>query len=256
MIKNKKKSVWADLLGTAARRAGAGHLVLLDPDEEKPEVLAHRARMCERAGVDGLLVGGSFMKQRRFHEGTRAIFESVRIPVILFPGSAEQVTPAADAILFLSLISGRNPDFLIGQQVHGAPLVKKARIEVIPTGYILVESGGVTSVQRASRTQPLPRAQSTLAADHALAAECLGMKAIYLEAGSGARKSVPEAMIRKVARQTSIPIIVGGGIRTPREAAAKARAGATFIVTGTVFEQNHDPQLLEHINKSTHTGKE
>jgi len=248
MVKEKKrfKNVWK-YLQAGVRRNGACHLVLLDPDKESSRMLAERAKGCQAAGVDGLLVGGSSIRGGNFSASVKAIYHAVSIPVILFPGKASQVTKHADAILFTSLVSGRNPEFLIGQQVKGAPLVKKFGLEVIPTGYILVASGSSTAVQRVSKTRPLPRGNNTLVAQHALAANYFGMQAVYLEAGSGAKHAVPDSMIKKVKQETSITIIAGGGIRSPAQAFGKVRAGADIIVTGTVFEKNFDAELLKNM---------
>jgi putative glycerol-1-phosphate prenyltransferase len=250
MRKTRLKNVWKNLC-KKADRVGACHLVLLDPDKESPEELSHRALLCEGAGVDGLLIGGSTVEKNIFQKAAQSIYESVKIPVILFPGAFTQVTPYSDAILFMSLISGRNPDFLIGQQVEGAPLVKKYGLESIPTGYILIDSGNSTSVQRVSKTTPLSRNAVTSAVAHALAAQYFGMQTVYLEAGSGARTTVPEKMIKQISIKTDIRIIVGGGIRTPEETRNKVKAGADFIVTGTVFEEKNNPKLLEQIQKAT-----
>lgn len=250
-IKNAK-----EYLRKRVRRHGAGHLVLLDPDKEPADKLVARARMCDDAGVDGLLIGGSFADPVRFRRICRKIYQNVRIPVILFPGESGQVIPDADAIIFMSLISGRNPDFLIEQQVRGAARVKKYGLETLSTGYMLIESGTVTAVQRASKTKPLSRNRTNDAVAHALAAQYLGMEAVYLEAGSGAKKSVPSAMIRKIAGATNMTVIVGGGIRTPAQAAEKKRAGAHFVVTGTVLEDNSDKSLLKEFLKAIHTMEE
>lgn len=247
--KSQLKNVWQFLV-KRAKHDGANHFVLLDPDKESPGVLADRACLCEDVGVDGLLVGGSYIRQGEFEKAAKAIYQAVNIPVILFPGESGQVNPYADAILFMSLISGRNPEFLIGQQVRGAPLVKKFGLETIPTGYILVESGSPTSVELASNTRPIPRGETDIAVAHALAAQYFGMQAVYLEAGSGAKSTVPDAMITKVAKETDLSVIVGGGIRTPTEARAKVRAGAEFIVTGTIFEGKTKAGLLKEILKA------
>jgi phosphoglycerol geranylgeranyltransferase len=252
--KIKFKNVWKNLT-EGVKKNGAGHLVLLDPDKESPSVLAGRAGLCEEAGVDALLVGGSYMRPEDFIKATKEIYRTVSLPVILFPGEAAQVTEYADAILFMSLLSGRNPDFLISQQVAGAPLVKKFGLEVIPTGYMLIESGEPTAVQRASKTKPIPQKNSVSAAHHALTAEYFGMQAVYLEAGSGARRPVPDAMITRVAAEVSISVIVGGGIRTPAEAQKKIAAGANFIVTGTVFERTQKNGLIREMAEAIKTKR-
>ena len=217
---------------------GAGFLVLIDPDSAPPDELAERAVQCQRAGTDFLLVGGSLMLRDGFSEAVSAVKKACSLPIVIFPGNPGQLSADADALLFLSLISGRNPQHLIGDQVIAAPAVKKLGLEVIPTGYMLISSSTPTAAEFMSDTQPLPRDKPGLAAAHALAGQYLGLKLIYLEAGSGARESVPEDLIAEVRGWVDLPLIVGGGIRSPEEAAAKVRAGADFIVVGTEFEGN------------------
>jgi putative glycerol-1-phosphate prenyltransferase len=165
-----------------------------------------------------------------------------------------QVSPIADAILFLILISGRNPDYLIGNQVLAAPIVRKSGLEAISTGYMLIEAGNSTSVEFMSNTRPIPRDKTDIALAHALAAEVIGMKLIYLDAGSGAQTSVPEEMLKTIAQKSSLPIIVGGGIRTPDEARKKVEAGASFVVTGTVTELNNHHSFIKEFAKAVHAG--
>jgi len=243
--------VYQHLLEVRKNR-GAGYLVLLDPDKQSPEELAKLARICEAEGVDALLVGGSLVLNDHFDRAVAAIKSAVHIPVILFPGNGRQLSSHADAIFFMSLLSGRNPQYLIGEQVLSAPLVKALQLEAIPTAYLLVESGCVTSAQFMSGTQPLPRNKPEIAVAHALAAEYLGMKFVYLEAGSGAKESVPEAMIQEVSKIVEIPLIVGGGIRTPKEAMQKVESGASFIVTGNVLEMRKDSRLIRAFVNAIH----
>ena len=222
------------------QRRGAGYLVLLDPDRLPPEALEQRALACAEAGADAILIGTSLMfSAARNAQAFARLKERVKIPLIGFPGDAGQLVPSADALLFLSLISGRNPELLIGQQVRAAPLLKEAGIEVIATGYMLVESGSLTSVEFMSGTRPIPRHKADIAMAHALAARYLGMKMVYLETGSGAGASVPDEMVRAVAEYAELPVVVGGGIRDGQTARAKIEAGAGFVVTGTVVEEDH-----------------
>ncbi len=214
----------------------AGFWVLLDPDAESPERLAQRAWEYQEGGADAILIGGSLIVQDGFQEAVEAVKAKLKIPLLLFPGGPGQLSRHADAVLFLSLISGRNPQFLIGDHVTAAPTLKRLKLEAIPTGYLLISSGTATSVEFISHTQPLPRDKVDLAAAHALAGQLLGMKLIYLEGGSGARESVPGKLISRVREWVELPIIVGGGIRTPDEAASKIMAGADFIVIGTALE--------------------
>ncbi|MBI2503358.1 MAG: geranylgeranylglyceryl/heptaprenylglyceryl phosphate synthase [Candidatus Latescibacteria bacterium] len=238
------------LLGIKERR-GAGYLVLLDPDRLSPEELEQRALAAAEAGADAILIGTSLMfSAARNAQAFARLKERVKIPLIGFPGDAGQVVPSADALLFLSLISGRNPELLIGQQVRAAPLLKEAGIEVISTGYMLVESGSLTSVEFMSGTRPIPRHKCDIAMAHALAARYLGMKLLYLETGSGAGAPVPDEMVRAVAEYAQLPVVVGGGIRDGQTARAKVEAGAGFVVTGTVVEE--DQGRLRELSAAVH----
>jgi len=241
-----------DYLMNVAREKGAGYLPLLDPDRLDGKKLVRMAVDLENAGVDALLIGSSLLLSVSMDRILQDMKREVSLPVIIFPGSLNQVSPYADAILFLSLISGRNPDRLIGDQVKAAPAIKEYGIEPIPTGYMLIESGRLTSVQFMSGTIPIPRDKPDIAMAHALAAEYLGMKMVYLEAGSGADESIPEETITVVRRYVSIPLIVGGGIRSPECAARKVRAGASFIVTGNILERDGGLPLVREFCSSIH----
>ncbi|MFH0765718.1 MAG: geranylgeranylglyceryl/heptaprenylglyceryl phosphate synthase [Calditrichota bacterium] len=217
--------------------SGCGLWLLLDPDKAPPDQLADTARSAEEDGASVILVGGSFIAHDGFDTAVKAVKAAVSIPVVLFPGSSRQVSRYADGMLFTSLLSGRNPQFLIGEQLMAAPLIIQMGLPVIPTAYLLIESGGMTSAEFVSDTKPLPRDKPHLALAHAQAAFLLGMKAVYLEAGSGARFPVPVEMIRMVAKGIFLPVIVGGGIAAPEQAAAAAAAGARAIVVGTAVER-------------------
>jgi phosphoglycerol geranylgeranyltransferase len=231
---------------------GAGYLVLIDPDKGTPEALAAFAKTCEEQDADGILIGGSLLLDDRFDRVVEAVKAAVRVPVILFPGSGRQLSRHADGVLFMSLISGRNPHFLIGEQVTSAPIVRALGLEPVSMAYLLVESGETTAAEFMSGTRPLPRNKPEIAAAHALAAEYLGMKLVYLEAGSGARQSVPEILIGAVRKTVSVPVIAGGGIRTAADAAAKVKAGASFVVTGNALESSGDPGLIRAIADAVH----
>jgi phosphoglycerol geranylgeranyltransferase len=246
-------TVYQQLLDIQSRR-GAGYLVLIDPDKQSPAELAVFAKTCEEQDADGLLVGGSLLFNDHFDRAVEAVKKAVRIPVILFPGNGRQLSRHADAVLFMSLISGRNAHYLIGEQVVSAPLVRALGLEPISMGYMLVESGATTAAEFMSNTRPLPRNKPEIAAAHALAAEFLGMKCVYLEAGSGAEMSVPETVVGAVRRTVSIPILVGGGIRTPDEAGAKVMAGASFVVTGNVLERSDDARLIRGFADAIHSA--
>ena len=231
-----------------------GYFCLIDPDKANPQISAKNAAIFEENGADAILVGSSIMLNDSFDETIREIKKCVHIPVIIFPGKFNFVSRYADAILLLSMVSSRNPDLLISEQVRSAPLIKKYNLESIGTGYMLIESGSLTSVQFMSNSLPIPRNKSDIAIAHALAAEFLGMKTIYLEAGSGAKNYVPEILIREVKKNITIPLIVGGGIRTPEDAGKVARAGADIVVTGTILEEGIDPKLIRKFAEAIHNN--
>ena len=241
-----------DRLMTARDIQGGGFLLLLDPDRVSERACCAMAEASAEAGVDALLVGTSFIMNADYPRAVRAIKHSTTLPVILLPGSASQVVPDADAILFTSLLSGRNPTYLIDEQVKGAPLVRQYGLEPIPTGYLLIESGSPTSVQFMSGSFPIPSGKSEIACAHALAAQYLGMKLVYLEAGSGAEHAVPSEMVQAVANSVEIPIIVGGGLRSPGDCAERIRAGASFVVVGNHFERDPDYSYLREMTTATH----
>ncbi|HUI92767.1 MAG TPA: geranylgeranylglyceryl/heptaprenylglyceryl phosphate synthase [Chitinivibrionales bacterium] len=231
----KSNTVFEAIRKKASAKAPA-YWVLLDPDDFSPKDGAAIAKAAQTAGADALLVGGSLLHTNRFDAFVASVKKGVKIPVILFPGDATQLSGHADALLYLSLISGRNPVNLISEHVKAAPTIKQLGIEPISTAYMLVESGTVTSVEFMSNTRPLPRNKPAIAAAHALAAQYMGMKLIYLEAGSGALHPVPDEMISLVSSVVDIPVIVGGGIRDARTAKEKIRAGADIIVTGNLLQ--------------------
>jgi len=230
----------------------AGYIVLLDPDKITAPEAAKKAAFCADAGADALFVGGSLMFRNDFDLWVETVKQAISIPLILFPGGGYQLSSHADAVLFMSLISGRNPQYLIGEQVIAAPRIKASGLKTISTAYMLIESGNTTSVGFMSDTQPIPREKADIAAAHALAAEYLGMSLIYLEGGSGAAQSVPEKIIKTVKTISSLPIITGGGIRSPEAAAAKVAAGASFVVTGTVHEEDSSLNLIKEFSDAVH----
>lgn len=231
---------------------GAAYLILLDPDRLPEEKLPAFLKHCENSGVDGFLIGGSLMIDGDFDSFIEKVKVSSTLPAIIFPGSVNQISSLADAILFLSVVSGRNPEHLIGKHVVAAPMIYKAGIEPISTGYVIVESGTTTTAVYMSGSLPIPRNKPEIAAATALASEYLGMKMIYLEAGSGASESVPNEMIRSVAERVSVPIIVGGGIKTPAAAREKVESGANIIVTGNFFEDENNWDLIKDFAASVH----
>ncbi len=212
------------------------HFVLLDPDDVSPEEASKIAQMCEKVGVDAVMVGGSTGAEGEvLDEVVKAIKESSSLPVILFPGSHGGITKYADAIFFMSLLNSRNPFFITGAQALGAFTVKRYGIEPIPMAYLIIEPG--ETVGWVGDAKPIPRHKPKIAAAYALAGQYLGMRLVYLEAGSGAPEHVPNEMIRVVKSVIDVPLIVGGGIRTYEDAKEVAQSGADIIVTGTAIEK-------------------
>lgn len=224
--------------------------VLIDPDKFASDKGSGFLSACQTAGVDFVFVGGSLLTDSVFSECIGRIKGETDIPVVIFPGNIMQIDGRADAILFLSLISGRNADMLIGKHVLAAPLLKKTSIEVIPTGYMLIESGKLTTAAYISNTVPIPGEKADIAACTAMAGEMLGLRMMFLDAGSGAITPVSEAMISKVRSAISTPLIVGGGIKTPEKALANCRAGADVIVVGNAIENT--PALIQSISEAIH----
>jgi putative glycerol-1-phosphate prenyltransferase len=219
--------------------------VLIDPDKVNELHLDRICHNCNEAGVDFFFVGGSLLTSGDLAHTIQGIKNRSTIPVVIFPGNHQQVDEHADAILLLSLISGRNPDLLIGQHILAAQRLKAAEIEIMPTGYLLIDGGNMTTVQYVSGTAPIPVDRPEIAATTALAGEQLGMKLIFTEAGSGAKQAVPAEMIRAIRREINIPLIVGGGIRTAEKAEELYKAGADIVVVGNQFETN--PELIFEI---------
>lgn len=225
--------------------------VLIDPDKADAATVQQLVRLSEKAGVDYFLVGGSLVISNRLDEVIQQIKSSCSIPVLLFPGSPSQISRYADALLYLSLISGRNAELLIGQHVISAPFVKQSGLEIISTGYMVVDGGAPTTVSYISNATPLPADKNDIALCTAMAGEMLGMKVIYMDAGSGARKPISESMIQTVAQQISIPLIVGGGITDPEKAYRNCKAGADVIVIGNAIEK--DASLITEMAAAIHS---
>ena len=233
IIKNKRKKI----------------AVLIDPDKLNKSSIFEIIKLSEKAMVDFLLIGGSLISQPIEHL-ILEIKKQTKIPLILFPGSLLQLSTNLDAILLITLISGRNPELLIGNHVVAAHQIKNSGIEVLPTGYILIDGGETTSVEYMSNTKPIPYKKNNIAVSTAIAGELLGQKLIYLEAGSGAIKNVSTEMIKQVKSNINIPLIVGGGIRTKEQALNSCKAGADIIVIGNVFEKNNE--LIQEIANAVH----
>ena len=224
--------------------------VLVDPGKQSQPDLVHLVKLAENSKADFFFVGGSLLMDNSFELTVHTLKTHSKIPVIIFPGNNYQVSKYADAILLLSLISGRNPEYLIGQQVVAAPLLKQAGIEIISTGYILIDGGKVSTTSYVTQTIPIPGDKTDVAIATAMAGEMLGMKLIYLEAGSGAEKAVSPNMIRQVKKNITVPLIVGGGIRTGEQAEEICIAGADVIVVGNVLEKA--PEALMEISLGVH----
>lgn len=214
--------------------------ILLDPDKISWKNLEYLIAKIKQSPATHVFVGGSQVHSNRIDELIVILKQKIELPIVLFPGNPSQISNKADSILFLSLLSGRNPDFLIGHQVQAAPIVKQTQLEVIPTGYILVESGTITAVESVSKTKPLSRDDWTTVVNTALAGEMLGKKLIYLEAGSGAKHHIPLKMVQLVSKMVQIPLIVGGGIVTLEQINQMYNAGADMVVIGTAFENDLD----------------
>lgn len=217
--------------------------ILLDPDDVKLEILDSLISKINQSPATHVFVGGSLVETNQIDSLINIVKQNCNLPILLFPGNPSQISKYADGILFLNLISGRNPEYLIEHQVNAVPIIEKTNLEIISTGYILVESGKKTAVERISKTKPLDRNNIDYVCQTAKAGEYMGNKLIYLEAGSGAEKPIPLKMIKSVSNKINIPLIVGGGIRTKKGIENAFKAGADLVVIGTAFENN--PNFFE-----------
>jgi len=234
------------------KRAGKkSFAVLIDPDKVNDQTVAELIELSVSSKVDYFFVGGSLVVSNYLDQCLQLIKKSCSIPTVLFPGSPSQVSKYADALLYLSLISGRNAELLIGQHVVSAPMLKKSGLEVMSTGYMVVDGGAQTTVSYISNSSPLPSDKSEIAVCTALAGEMLGMKLIYMDAGSGAKNPISETMITKVAQSISVPLIVGGGIVDPEKAYLNCKAGADVIVVGNAIEK--DSSLIREMAAAVHS---
>ena len=224
--------------------------VLIDPDKPSDAQMLSIIEKANAADVDFFFVGGSLLVTDSLDHCIKLIKANSNIPVLIFPGNSLQISKYCDGFLLLSLISGRNPEMLIGRHVIAAPYLKLYGNEIIPTGYMLIDSGKATSVSYMSDTTPIPHDKDDIAMCTAIAGEMLGLKLIYLEAGSGALMPVSTSMITKVSQMIKIPLIVGGGIKTPEMAADAVKAGADIIVIGTAFEK--EPDMLQKFAEAIH----
>ncbi len=238
-LKNRKKT---------GRKSFA---VLIDPDKVQPSGLDDLLALAADARVDYFLVGGSLVISNHLDEVVQQVKAGSTIPVILFPGSPGQISSYADALLYLSLISGRNAELLIGQHVISAPFVKQSGLEIMPTGYIVIDGGAPTTVSYISNATPVPHDKNEIAMCTAMAGEMLGMKLIYMDAGSGAKRPITESMIKAVADSIEVPLIIGGGIIQPEKAYLDCKAGADVIVVGNAIEKN--ASLIKEMSDAVHS---
>ena len=246
----KNPDIYSGLL--AKKKGGKkAFAVLVDPDKASFESLNELIKLARQAAVDYFFVGGSLMVSGYLDECVQTIKQECDIPVVLFPGSPSQLSKEADALLYLSLISGRNPELLIGQHVISAPAVRASGLEIISTGYMVVDGGAPTTVSYISNASPLPSDKNDIAVCTAMAGEMLGMKLIYMDAGSGAKRPATETMIREVANAVAVPLIVGGGIVSAEKAYLNCKAGADVIVIGNAIEK--DPGLIKEISAAVHS---
>jgi phosphoglycerol geranylgeranyltransferase len=225
--------------------------VLIDPDKVNTPVIDELVDRSLAAKVDYFLVGGSLVISDNLDACIQQIKSSCDIPVILFPGSPAQVSKYADALLYLSLISGRNPELLIGQHVISAPFVRQSGLELIPTGYMVIDGGEPTTVSYISNASPIPADKDDIALCTAMAGEMLGKRLIYMDAGSGAKRPISESMIEKVAASISIPLVIGGGIINAEKAYRNCKAGADVIVVGNAIEK--EPSLIAEMAAAVHS---
>ncbi len=230
----------------------SGFAVLADPDKIAPADAHYLARLCNDAKVDYLFIGGSLLMAHQMELCIQRFKAESDIPVVLFPGSPAQVTPYADALLYLSLISGRNPELLIGQHVTSAPLVRASGLEVISTGYMIIDGGVQTTVSYMSNAQPIPADKPEIALCTAWAGELQGKHIIYMDAGSGARRPVSAEMISMVSSHIDIPLIVGGGIVSPEKVYENCKAGANLVVVGNAIER--DPLLIRDMAQAARSA--
>ncbi len=212
--------------------------ILLDPDKLDFDKMPELVSKINKSPATHILVGGSSFEGNHLNELIIVIKSKTSLPILLFPGHSSQISAEADGILFLQLLSGRNPDYLIEHQIEAVPILEKTNLEIISTGYILIESGGETAVERVSKTKPLDRNNDDYVSQTAKAGEMIGNKLIYLEAGSGAQKAIPLEMISSVSKRISIPLIVGGGIRSKKQIDEAFENGADMVVIGTAFEND------------------
>jgi len=245
-----KQTIYESLLARK-KRGRKSFAVLIDPDKVDSSKIDQLTRLAVDAEVDYLLVGGSLVISNHLDEVVQRIKKNCNIPVILFPGTPSQVSRFADGLLYLSLISGRNAELLIGQHVISAPFVRQSGLEIISTGYMVIDGGAPTTVSYISNATPVPADKNEIAMCTAMAGEMLGMKLIYMDAGSGAKRAISEEMISMVSKCIEAPLVIGGGIRDPEKAYLNCKAGADLIVAGNAIEKNHS--LIKEMSAAIHS---
>jgi phosphoglycerol geranylgeranyltransferase len=246
-----KHGIYQSLLEKKSR-GQKSFAVLIDPDKVDEALIEELVTLSIEAKVDYLLIGGSLVISNQLDKVVTQIKSACTIPTILFPGSPSQITPNADALLYLSVISGRNPELLIGQHVISAPFVRQSGLEIMSTGYMVIDGGAPTTVSYISNTIPIPADKNEIAMCTAMAGEMLGMKLIYMDAGSGARRGISESMIGKVSSVIEVPLVVGGGITDPEKAYLNCKAGADVIVIGNAIEK--DAGLIKEMSAAIHSS--
>src|SRR5579863_1988257 len=246
-----KKVIYESLLAKKAK-GRRSFVMLIDPDNVNVSRLDELTALAVGAGVDYLLVGGSLVISNHLDDVVQHIRRNCSIPVILFPGTPAGVSRFADGLLYLSLISGRNPELLNGQHVISAPFVKQSGLEIISTGYMVIDGGAPTTVSYISNATPIPADKNEIAMCTAMAAEMLGMKLIYMDAGSGAKRAITEEMILMVSKCIEIPLVIGGGIKDPEKAYLNCKAGADLIVVGNAIEK--DESLIREMSSAIHSS--
>ena len=239
-------------LDNMRKEKGAVAIALLDPDKKNDKKILKMLELINKANFDVIFVGGSEISDNEFNSRIKKIKNNTKLPVIIFPGSSNQISHYADGILYISLISGRNPEYLIGEHVKSATLINKYSLEVIPTGYLLIDGGIISSVEKVSKTPPLPMNDFDLILSHALASQYLGKSFIFLETGSGAKNHISPELVKYLIPNLKIPIMIGGGINTAKSARELAKLGAGYIVIGTKIESLPPLNELEAITEAIH----
>ncbi len=245
---------WLDKIKASIKSGKKLFAVLIDPDDIELTQIDAFVSLAEKAKVDVIFVGGSLILKDNFLQATQLIKEKTTIPLVLFPGNFFQISPHADAILFLSLISGRNPEYLINQQILAAPHIIANGLESVSTGYMLIDGGKQTTVAYMSNTTPIPADKKDIAISTALAGKLLGNQAIFMDAGSGAKNPVPKEMITAVKKATKLPLIIGGGLKSVEDIKKACNAGADIVVVGNALEKK--PTMMQDFADAVHDIKD